>query len=178
MHCIVHEVAKSRTRLSNFHRVNLTKVKHKGWENGGNQRRCWSFNLSIWVDSDDVLRGREEAWEGTGKKWLPFWTGCFEVLTRIPLGSCCRSVTQLCLALSNHVECSMPGFPVHHQLPVLAKLMSIESMMPSNHLILCCPLLLLPSVFPSIRVFSSESAKVLELQLQHQSFQNVRVNFL
>ena len=38
------------------------------------------------------------------------------------------------------------------------KLMSIESVMPSNHLILCCPLLLLPSVFPSIRVFSSESA--------------------
>ena len=36
--------------------------------------------------------------------------------------------------------------------------MSIESMMPSNHLILCCPLLLLPSIFPSIRVFSSESA--------------------
>ena len=39
----------------------------------------------------------------------------------------------------------------------LLKLMSIESMMPSNHLILCCPLLLLPSIFPSIRVFSSES---------------------
>ena len=40
----------------------------------------------------------------------------------------------------------------------LPKLMSIESVMPSNHLILCCPLLLLPSIFPSIRVFSSESA--------------------
>ena len=40
----------------------------------------------------------------------------------------------------------------------LLKLMSIESVMPSNHLILCCSLLLLPSVFPSIRVFSSESA--------------------
>ena len=39
----------------------------------------------------------------------------------------------------------------------LPKLMSIESVMPSNHLILCCPLLLLPSVFPSIRVFSNES---------------------
>ena len=39
----------------------------------------------------------------------------------------------------------------------LLRLMSIESVMPSNHLILCCPLLLLPSVFPSIRVFSSES---------------------
>ena len=39
----------------------------------------------------------------------------------------------------------------------LLKLMSIESVMPSNHLILCCPLLLLPSVFPSIRVFSNGS---------------------
>ena len=49
------------------------------------------------------------------------------------------------------------GFHVHHQLPKLAQLMSIESMMPSNHLILCCPVLLLPSIFPSIRVFSKES---------------------
>ena len=40
----------------------------------------------------------------------------------------------------------------------LVKLMSIESVMPSNHLILCCPLLLLPSIFPNIRVFSNESA--------------------
>ena len=59
----------------------------------------------------------------------------------------------------------------------LLKHMSIESMMPSNHLILCHPLLLLPSIFPSIGVFSNESAlwyqeiKVVELQLQHQSFQ-------
>ena len=51
----------------------------------------------------------------------------------------------------------MPGFPVHHQLPEPLKLMSIESVMPSNHLILCRPLLFLPSVFPSIRVFSSQS---------------------
>ena len=47
----------------------------------------------------------------------------------------------------------------------LLKLASIESVMPSNHLILCRPLLLLPSIFPSIRVFSNEVAKVLELQL-------------
>ena len=64
------------------------------------------------------------------------------------------------------------------------KLMSIESVMPSNHLILCCPLLLLPSVFPSIRVSSNDSsshyvAKVLKLQLQHQSFQWIfRSDFL
>ena len=57
------------------------------------------------------------------------------------------------------MDCSTPGFPV---LPFISrslpKLMSIESVMPSNHLILCRPLLLLPSIFPSIRVFSNESA--------------------
>ena len=63
------------------------------------------------------------------------------------------SVAQSCLTLCNPIDCSSPGFPVHHQL--LLKLMSIESMMPSNHLVLCCPLLLLPPVFP--RVFYSES---------------------
>jgi len=55
------------------------------------------------------------------------------------------------------MDCSMPGFPVYHQLPEPLKLMSIELVMPSNHLILCRPLLLPPSIFPSIRVFSSES---------------------
>ena len=53
---------------------------------------------------------------------------------------------------------STPGIPVHHQLPDLHKSISIESVMLSNHLILCHPLLLLPSIFPSIRVFSNESA--------------------
>ena len=52
----------------------------------------------------------------------------------------------------------MPGFPVHHHSWNLLKLMSIALVMPSNHLILCCPLLLLPSIFASIRVFSNESA--------------------
>ena len=52
----------------------------------------------------------------------------------------------------------MPGLPVHHQLLSLLKLMSIESVMPLNHLILRHPLLLPPSIFPSIRVFSNESA--------------------
>ena len=57
------------------------------------------------------------------------------------------------------MNCSMPGLPVHHQLPSrsLPKLMSIESVMPSSHLILCHPLLLLPPIPPSIRVFSNES---------------------
>ena len=65
------------------------------------------------------------------------------------------SVAQLCPTLCDPMDYSTPGFPVHHQLPEFA--MSIELVMPSNHLILCHPCLLLPSIFPSIRVFSNES---------------------
>ena len=54
-------------------------------------------------------------------------------------------------------DCSTPGLAVCHHLPELA-FMSIESVMPFNLRILCCPLLLLPLVFLSIRVFSNESA--------------------
>ena len=53
-------------------------------------------------------------------------------------------------------ESQHPGLPVHHQLLESTQTMSIESMMPSSHLILCCPLLLLPPILPSIRVFSME----------------------
>ena len=55
------------------------------------------------------------------------------------------------------MDCSTPGLPVPHYLHEFAKLMSIESVMPSNHLILCRPFLLPPSIPPSIRVFSNES---------------------
>ena len=68
------------------------------------------------------------------------------------------SVTQLCLTLCDPMICSMPGLPVHHyNSQSLFKLVSIESVMPSSHLILCHPLLLLPPIPPSIRVFSNES---------------------
>ena len=69
---------------------------------------------------------------------------------------CLQSLSRVRLCSSR--DCSTPGSPVLHYLPELLKLMSIEFWMPSNHLILCHPLLLLPSIFPSIRVFSSESA--------------------
>ena len=55
------------------------------------------------------------------------------------------------------MDCTTPGFPVLHFSRSLLKLMSIESVMTSNRLILCCPLLLLSSVFASIRVFANES---------------------
>ena len=67
------------------------------------------------------------------------------------------SVTQLRPTLCNPMDCSMPGFTVHHQLPELAQIHVIKSVMTSNHLTLCRVLLLLPSIFPSIRVFSKES---------------------
>ena len=67
------------------------------------------------------------------------------------------SVAQLFLTLCDLMDCSTPGFPVHHQLLELAQLMSIKLVMPSNHLIFCRPLLLLPSIFPSITASSNES---------------------
>ena len=79
-------------------------------------------------------------------------------------------------SLCKYCRCCV-SFPVLYYQPEFAKVTSIESVMPSNHLILCHLLILLPSIFPSIRVFSSESvsshqvAKILEFQLQLKSFQ-------
>ena len=67
------------------------------------------------------------------------------------------SVTQLCPTLCDPMDCSMPGLHVHHPLPEFTQTMSIDSGMPSNYLIFCHPLLLLPSIFPSMMVFSNES---------------------
>ena len=86
------------------------------------------------------------------------------------------SVIQSCPTLCDPVDCSTPGLPVHHQLSDILKRMSIKSVMPSSHLILCRPFLLPPSIFfifPSIKVFSNESVlcikwpKYWEFQLQH-----------
>ena len=71
------------------------------------------------------------------------------------------SVAQLCRTLSDPLDCSTPGLLSVTDSQSLLKLMSIESVMPSNQLILCCPLFLPPSIFPSIRVFSNESALLI-----------------
>ena len=68
------------------------------------------------------------------------------------------SVAQLCPTLCDPIDYSTPGFLSITNSQSLLKLMSIKSVMPPNHLILCRPLLLLSSILPSIRVFSSESA--------------------
>ena len=67
----------------------------------------------------------------------------------------CCSVTQLCLTFCDPMDCSMPGFTISWSLLIP---ISIKSVMLPNHLILCCPLLLLPTIFSIIRISSSESA--------------------
>ena len=95
------------------------------------------------------------------------------------------SVTQSCLTLCNPIDCNMPGLSVHHQLPQFTQshVHWVSDAIQPSHLLY--PLLFLPSFFPSIRVFSNELAlhirwpKVLEFQLQHQSFQWIfRTDFL
>ena len=96
--------------------------------------------------SQSVGRLLGQGFLGAGKGWtnkLPFQFS---------------SVAQSCPTLCDPMDCSTPGLPVHHQLLESTKPMSAESVMPCNHLILCRPLLLLPSIFPSLRVFSNESA--------------------
>ena len=76
---------------------------------------------------------------------------------------CCCSDAKSCLTLCDPMDCNTPGFPVLHYLLEFAHTLSIKLVMASNHLVFCCPLLLLPSIFPSIRVFSNES--VLRIRL-------------
>ena len=71
--------------------------------------------------------------------------------------SCC-SVTQSHPTLCNPMDCRKPGFPIFHHIPEFAQTHAHWVMMPSNYLILCCPFCFLPSIFPSIKVFSDELA--------------------
>ena len=100
----------------------------------------------IWKRLDKCVCKTESLW------FIP------ETIKTLLISYCCCPIAQLSLTLCDPMGCNMPGFPVLHFSQSLLKLMSIESVMLSNHLILCCPLLLLLSIFPSIRVFSSESA--------------------
>ena len=87
---------------------------------------------------------------------LPVHIGFFTLVQELLVKYLFSSVAQLWPILCDPMDYSMPGFPVHHQF--LEFTQTLELVMPSNHLILCRPLLLLPSIFPSIRVFSNESA--------------------
>ena len=92
------------------------------------------------------------------KKKKDKYVGCLGQLKKGTLVSVqFSSVAQSCPTFCDPTNHSTPALPVHHCSRSLPKLISIDSVMPSNRLILCPPLLLLPSIFPSIRVFSNES---------------------
>ena len=76
----------------------------------------------------------------------------------IHASSCCFPVAKSCPTLCDPMDCSTPGFLILYYLLEFAQFISFESVVLSNHLILCHLLLLLASIFPSIRVFSNESA--------------------
>ena len=103
-----------------------------------------------------------------GSSWFKDWTyvSCLfctasRFLITAPPGKphhlhCCCSVTNSCLTLWNPMDCSTPCFSSFHCLPEFVQI-HVHWVGDANRLILCRPLLLLPSIFPSIRVFSSES---------------------
>ena len=78
-------------------------------------------------------------------------------MSGIPFASSCYSVAKLCPTLCDPMDAACQASLFCNISQSLLNLMSTESVMTSNHLILCCPLFLLPSVFPSIGVFSNES---------------------
>ena len=94
------------------------------------------------------------SWNSLGKNT---GVGCHFLLQCMKVKSE-SEVAQSCPTLCDSMDCSTPVSPVLPYLPEFAQIVSIESVMPSNHLVLCHPLLLLASIFPSIRVFSNESA--------------------
>ena len=115
------------------------------------------------LENSAVVTGLEKASfhsnpkKGQCKECSNYWT-----IALFSHASKFSSVPQLCPTLCDHIDCNTPGLPVQNPLLELSitnsrsvlKLMSIELVMQSNHLILCWPLLVLPSRFPSISVFS------------------------
>ena len=118
------------------------------------QNTCWALGKWVYFKIGKQAQSQQCRWKQStrGDRWLNRLIALWKQ-NKIQFTSVAQSWLTPCDSM-NH---STPGLPVYYQLLYLPKLMSIESMMPSNHLILCHPLLLLPSTFPSIRVFSSES---------------------
>ena len=85
--------------------------------------------------------------------FIYFLSYCSPLFCSKIFSNCYCLVTQSCPTACDPMDCSTPGFPVHQQLRSLLKVMSMELVMPSNHLILYSSLLLFPSIFPSLRVF-------------------------
>ena len=151
LHAAVHGVTKSRTRLK------WTEQKKKPWQPYVRSQNLWKFywfiKAKVWT-VDFLVRTPERM-----IRWSQSENNaqiCMWLVTEIKSNTV-TSVPKLCPTFCNPVDCSTPGFRVHHQLPEFTQTHVHWVVMPSNHLTLCHLLLLPPSVFPSIRVFSNES---------------------
>ena len=152
--------------LAYFHLKEFEKTAEVGrslWTIHHSQSRPKNFLVK---GAFPISRGREhsyllktkECWEECEKTSL---ASLFPILLYLPYTHQViiqsSSVAQSCPTLCDPMNRSTPGLPVHHNSWSSLRLMSIEAVMPSSHLILCRPLLLLPPIPPSIRVFSNKS---------------------
>ena len=123
---------------------------HRGILQVGSRKPHWSEN-----PQKGRRRGKPQP-QSMGENWAEEEACVCDVTRKSSITTIqFSSVTQSCPTLCGPMDCSTPGFPVHHQLPEV--FISTQSVMPSKLLILCCLLPLLPSIFPSIRFFSNES---------------------
>jgi len=143
--------------------LDLPEMLHFWWTS---VRSCWQ----LWVFSRQV-------------HFYTLYMELFTVCSKRPVSSV-QLLNRVWLFVTPWIAAHQSSFSSTNSWSLL-KLMSIKSVMPSNHLILCHPLLLLPSIFPSIRVFFNESVlcvrwpKYWSFRLQHQSFQWIfRTDFL
>ena len=114
----------------------------------------WQWPWTCYILSKLLSYSTENFWRYSLRVQIKTVVTCIHSRTKVLFKFCCCSV-QVVSALCNAIDCSTPGFTISQSF---LSLTSTESMMPSNDLILCHPFLLLPSIFPSIRVFSNESA--------------------
>ena len=143
----------SRSYSQTFTSMPINVLKRTNWlksisEGNWADYESWFLFYFIWL-------------QGRGNISALFVTCDFCLHRNLQISSVkdCCSIAKSCPTLCNSMDCSIPGFSVlYHLSQNLLKLMPIELVMLSNHLILCCPLLLLPSIFPSFRVFYNELA--------------------
>ena len=103
-----------------------------------------------WLDISDFVCRNLWRWRR--------WTSTRKTNPQVTINYQFHSVTQSCLTPCDPLDCSTSGLPVHPNSQSLLKFLPTELVMPSNHFTLCNPLPLPPSIFPSIRVFSHDSA--------------------
>ena len=126
-----------------------------------------NYHLLCPIDTQTMSLWLIDHWKPLGHVFPPSSPPLFHASSFFPTH---YSVPMLCPALRESMDCSTPGSLSFTISQSLLKLMSIELVMPSNHLILCQPLLLLPSIFPSIMVFSNELALCIIRWPKHWSF--------